>query len=104
MKKAMNLAKLMKKVQSLKLQKPADIFLTSDLPGMLFDEWKRLRGLSLNQLNDAVFNEELHAEYAAEEELTIGLLCLLNLKIIDFVATYLVIHCPEKTGEQQVHH
>ena len=77
---------LVKKIKMLKLNSSKDILRVGYLVQVIFEEWVSLRKKCERQFIHHVKNKkQLYLEHGIQQELVIGLMCLLNEKIINFI-------------------
>lgn len=78
--------RLVKKIKMLKFNNPRDILRVGYLSDVIFEEWVSLRKKCERRFIHHMKNKkQLYLEYGVQQELVIGLMCLLNEKIINFI-------------------
>lgn len=81
-KKRNDIPSLVKCVKKLKVESSKDLLKMHNLSEFIFEEWLKLKS---KRRKTPMRSSEVYAQRAAEEELVVGLLSLLNEKIINFI-------------------
>ena len=75
---------LVKKVRKLKLRSKNDLIRARGLSELIFEKWINIRrGYKKKSMNTKKYNKYLPAELEAEENMIVGLIILLNEKLIE---------------------
>jgi pimeloyl-ACP methyl ester carboxylesterase len=82
---ARNYLKLNGSIEQIELKKISDLKKVINLSKFIYDEWLCMKSKCRYKIKNKMVSKHLYAEHEAEEELVVGLLIMLNEKVINFV-------------------